>query len=181
MFLACDGVLLPNTCSAMRASPLRSRIATRMALIKAKVGLLSHRSAHVGTKPPWWKDAGIDPAKAARKLWNDSRMDQGRIAPGPTSHCPTADRRLPTVRLRPARRQPNDGRDAQSERPSSINTARGTALASAIGSENLSARSRFRRRHAEQFWLSALQEALECHDPERTAERVQRGLPRHHT
>jgi hypothetical protein len=71
-----------------------------MALIKAKVGLLSHRSAHVGTKPPWWKDAGIDPAKAARKLWNDSRMDQGRIAPGPTSHRPTADRRLPTSESR---------------------------------------------------------------------------------
>jgi hypothetical protein len=91
MFLACDGVLLPNTCSAMRASPLRSRIATRMALIKAKVGLLSHRSAHVGTKPPWWKDAGIDPAKAARKLWNYTRRDQRRVEPGPTTQHPTAN------------------------------------------------------------------------------------------
>jgi hypothetical protein len=56
-----------------------------MALIKAKVGLLP-TEGHVGTKPPWWKDAGIDPAKAARKLWNDSRgsgadrLDRHRIA-----------------------------------------------------------------------------------------------------
>ena len=41
-------------------------------------------------------------------------------------------------------------------------------MASAIGSENLSARSRFRHRRAEQFWPSALQEALGCHDPEPT-------------
>ena len=26
---------------------------------------------------PWWKNAGIDPVKAAQKLWNDSRMDSG--------------------------------------------------------------------------------------------------------
>jgi hypothetical protein len=56
-----------------------------MALIKAKFGLLPHRSAHVHALSPrrneaaWWKDAGIDPAKAARKFGNDTRMDQGRI------------------------------------------------------------------------------------------------------
>ena len=70
-----------------------------MALIKAKVGLLPHRSAHVhtrsarvGNEAAWWKDAGIYPAKAARKLWNDTRMDQGRIGPGPTAQRPAADR-----------------------------------------------------------------------------------------
>jgi len=46
----------------------------------------------VGNEAAWWKDAGIDPAKAARKLWNDSRMDQGRISPGPTPQDPAADR-----------------------------------------------------------------------------------------
>ena len=40
----------------------------------------------------WWQEAGIDPVKAARKLWNDSRMDQGRIGPGPTAQRPAADR-----------------------------------------------------------------------------------------
>ena len=46
----------------------------------------------VGNEAAWWKDAGIDPAKAARKLWNDTRMDQGRIGPGPTAQRPAADR-----------------------------------------------------------------------------------------
>jgi hypothetical protein len=49
---------------------------------------LVHR---VGNEAAWWKDAGIDPAKAARKLWNDGRMDQGgsRLHP---AQCPAADR-----------------------------------------------------------------------------------------
>src|SRR4051812_2860787 len=38
------------------------------------------------------EDAGIDPAKSARKIWNDSCMDQGRIAPGPTAQPLAADR-----------------------------------------------------------------------------------------
>jgi ERF superfamily len=54
---------------------------------------IHHRMVHrVGNEAAWWKDAGIDPAKAARKLWNDSRTDQGRIAPGPTAQPPAADR-----------------------------------------------------------------------------------------
>jgi hypothetical protein len=55
-------------------------------------------------------------------------------------------------------------------------------LASAIGSENLSAPSPGSGVGVQNNsgW-SPLQEALECHDPERTAERLQRGLPRHHT
>jgi hypothetical protein len=54
---------------------------------------IHHRLVHrVGNEAAWWKDAGIDPAKAARKFWNDSRTDQGRIAPGPTVQPPAADR-----------------------------------------------------------------------------------------
>jgi hypothetical protein len=50
---------------------------------------IHHRLVHrVGNEAAWWKDAGIDPAKAARKLWNDSRMDQGRNSPGSTAECP---------------------------------------------------------------------------------------------
>jgi hypothetical protein len=53
---------------------------------------IHHRLVHrVGNEAAWWKDAGIDPAKVARKLWNDSRMDHGRIAPGPTAQPPAAD------------------------------------------------------------------------------------------
>ena len=54
---------------------------------------IHHRLVHrVGNEAAWWKDAGIDPAKAARKLCNDSRVDQGRIALGPTAQRPSADR-----------------------------------------------------------------------------------------
>jgi len=54
---------------------------------------IHHRLVHrVGNEAVWWKDAGIDPAKAARKLWNDSRMDQGRIEPGPTAQRPAPSR-----------------------------------------------------------------------------------------
>jgi len=34
------------------------------------ISIVVHR---VGNEAAWWKDAGIDPAKAARKLWKDSR------------------------------------------------------------------------------------------------------------
>jgi ERF superfamily len=53
---------------------------------------IHHRLVHrVGNEAAWWKDTGIDPAKVARKLWNDSRMDHGRIAPGPTAQPPAAN------------------------------------------------------------------------------------------
>ena len=37
---------------------------------------------------PCWKDAVIGPANAARKLWNDSRMDQGQSGLDPRPHVP---------------------------------------------------------------------------------------------
>jgi hypothetical protein len=30
-----------------------------------------------GNEAAWWKDAGIDPARASRKRWNESRMNRG--------------------------------------------------------------------------------------------------------
>jgi hypothetical protein len=45
-----------------------------------------HRALHrVGDERAWWKQTGIDPVKAARKLWNCSRIEEGRIAPDPTA------------------------------------------------------------------------------------------------
>src|SRR5262249_36332601 len=39
-----------------------------------------HREVHrVGDERAWWKAAGIDPLKAARKLWTKTRADDGRI------------------------------------------------------------------------------------------------------
>jgi len=40
---------------------------------------------------PWWQEAGIDPVKAARKLWNHSRTDQGWIGLGQAAQRPAAD------------------------------------------------------------------------------------------
>jgi hypothetical protein len=67
---------------------------------------IHHRLVHrVGNEAAWWKDAGIDPAQAARKLWNDSRMDQGRIASGPAAQ--QIEPLTSTAWLRTARRQPD--------------------------------------------------------------------------
>jgi ERF superfamily len=44
-----------------------------------------HRAVHrAGDEKAWWKQAGIDPIKVARKLWKRTRIDEGRIEPEPT-------------------------------------------------------------------------------------------------
>ena len=53
---------------------------------------IHHRLVHrVGNEAAWWKDAGIDPAMAARKLWNYTRRDKRRTEPGPTPQRPSAN------------------------------------------------------------------------------------------
>jgi ERF superfamily len=58
-----------------------------------------HRAVHrAGDEESWWKQAGIDPIKVARKLWKSTRIDEGRIEPGPTAQGATADRSAnPTI------------------------------------------------------------------------------------
>jgi ERF superfamily protein len=52
-----------------------------------------HRAVHrAGDEKAWWKQAGIDPIKAACKLWNHTRICEGRIEPEPTAQGSTADR-----------------------------------------------------------------------------------------
>jgi ERF superfamily len=52
-----------------------------------------HRAVHrAGDEKAWWKQAGIDPIKVARKLWKSTRIDEGRIEPEPTAQHATADR-----------------------------------------------------------------------------------------
>ena len=54
---------------------------------------IHHRLVHrVGNEAAWWKDAGIDPIKAARKLWKQTRVDEGRTAPEPRTERAAADR-----------------------------------------------------------------------------------------
>jgi hypothetical protein len=43
---------------------------------------IHHRLVHrVGNEAAWWHDAGIDPIMAARKLWKDTRVNEGRRRP----------------------------------------------------------------------------------------------------
>jgi hypothetical protein len=52
-----------------------------------------HRAVHrAGDEKAWWKQAGIDPIKVARKLWKSTRIDEGRIEPEPTAQGASADR-----------------------------------------------------------------------------------------
>jgi len=52
-----------------------------------------HRAVHrAGDEKAWWKQAGIDPVKVARKLWKSTRIDEGRIEPEFTAQDTTADR-----------------------------------------------------------------------------------------
>jgi hypothetical protein len=54
---------------------------------------IHHRLVHrVGNEAAWWKEAGIDPIKAAGKLWKHTRVDEGRPAPEPTAQPAAADR-----------------------------------------------------------------------------------------
>jgi hypothetical protein len=52
-----------------------------------------HRAVHrAGDEKAWWKQAGIDPLKVARRLWKHTRIDEGRIEPEPTAQDASADR-----------------------------------------------------------------------------------------
>jgi hypothetical protein len=45
-----------------------------------------HRAAHrAGDERAWWKAAGIDPIKVARKLWKHTRVNEGRMEPDATT------------------------------------------------------------------------------------------------
>jgi ERF superfamily len=52
-----------------------------------------HRAVHrSGDEKAWWKQAGIDPIKVARKLWKRTRIDEGRIELEPRAQRASADR-----------------------------------------------------------------------------------------
>jgi ERF superfamily protein len=52
-----------------------------------------HRAVHrARDERAWWRSAGIDPDQVARKLWKDTRIDEGQIAPDTKAQAATADR-----------------------------------------------------------------------------------------
>jgi hypothetical protein len=56
-----------------------------------------HRAVHrAGDERAWWKQAGIDPIKVARKLWRHTRIDEGHIEPELTTQRASADRQPKT-------------------------------------------------------------------------------------
>jgi len=51
-----------------------------------------HRAVHrARDERAWWKAAGIDPIKVARRLWKDTRIDEGRIEPDRTPQADASD------------------------------------------------------------------------------------------
>jgi ERF superfamily len=53
-----------------------------------------HRAVHrARDERAWWQAAGIDPIKVARKLWKETRIDEGRIEPENSPRVAAADRR----------------------------------------------------------------------------------------
>jgi hypothetical protein len=53
---------------------------------------IHHRLVHrVGNESAWWREAGIDPVKAAGKLWKRTRLNEDRTAPNPTKAAPGPD------------------------------------------------------------------------------------------
>ena len=53
-----------------------------------------HRAAHrAGDERAWWKASGINPLPAARKLWKQTRMDEGRVGRDRMVQAPDADTR----------------------------------------------------------------------------------------
>jgi len=54
---------------------------------------LHHRGVHrARDERAWWQAAGIDPINVARKLWKDTRIEEGRIEPEGTPQAAAADR-----------------------------------------------------------------------------------------
>jgi ERF superfamily len=52
-----------------------------------------HRAIHrARDERAWWQATGIDPIKVARKLWKETRIDEGRIEPEGTPQTAAADR-----------------------------------------------------------------------------------------
>ena len=56
---------------------------------------IHHRAAHrAGDERAWWKIAGIDPLKIARKLWRDTRGNKGQESPNLSLQAARTDRPL---------------------------------------------------------------------------------------
>jgi hypothetical protein len=70
---------------------------------------IHHRLVHrVGNEAAWWQDAGIDPIMAARKLWKDTRVNEGRLRPDQAPQAVVSDKK-PGAGPQPAAPSPDAG------------------------------------------------------------------------
>jgi ERF superfamily len=52
-----------------------------------------HRAVHrARDERAWWRAAGINPDQVARKLWKDTRIDEGRLEPSSMAQGPASNR-----------------------------------------------------------------------------------------
>ncbi len=59
-----------------------------------------HRAAHrAGDERAWWKAAGIDPIKVARRLWKETRVNEGRVPPDAIKQTPESGLALNSQRI----------------------------------------------------------------------------------
>ena len=51
-----------------------------------------HRAVHrAGDERTWWKAAGVNPIPAARKLWKETRVQEGRLRPNQIARANVSD------------------------------------------------------------------------------------------
>src|SRR5262249_27789479 len=68
---------------------------------------IHHRAVHrAGDERAWWKTAGTDPLKVARKLWKHARVKDGRIRPDQPKAAIQIERSDPSFALTNALSQP---------------------------------------------------------------------------
>jgi hypothetical protein len=67
-----------------------------------------HREVHrAGDERAWWKAAGIDPLKVARKFWKTTRIEEGRMPPnGPVQGGDQAQTAQPQGTIGPGATSP---------------------------------------------------------------------------
>jgi hypothetical protein len=65
-----------------------------------------HREVHrIGNEPAWWQAAGIDPLSVAQKLWNTTRMNEGRIKEDEAHRRPSGTGADPTEKTSKEKRK----------------------------------------------------------------------------
>jgi hypothetical protein len=72
---------IPITCNSCSRDALGRKPSDEFAVPLCRA---HHRAAHrAGEERAWWKAAGIDPIKIARKLWKETLADKRPVRPNP--------------------------------------------------------------------------------------------------